>query len=176
MAETQCSADFLPRADARLFWRDCARRGRRDVPAARGAAEGGEGAYVLAPGALGAPRRPGRPGDRGAPRGTGCAGPREGAGLGAADHGARRAARAVLAPGAAIAVRLNEIRLERPRAFGAVWLRWTLWRALGLDTLCAELLPPGREAVPWATMAAVLVLGRPGEPSTDRLIAWDWYR
>jgi len=83
---------------------------------------------------------------------------------------------AEVAPGAAIAVRLNEIRLERPRAFGAVWLGWTLWRALGLDTLCAELLPPGREAVPWATMAAVLVLARLCEPSSELHIAEDWYR
>src|SRR5437870_8122131 len=79
-------------------------------------------------------------------------------------------------PGEAIAVRLDQIRLERPRAFGAVWLGWTLWRALGLDTLCAELLPPGREAVPWATMATVLVLARLCEPSSELHIAEDWYR
>src|SRR5207253_1599996 len=79
-------------------------------------------------------------------------------------------------PGEAIAVRLDQIRLERPRAFGAVWLGWTLWRALGLGTLCAELLPPGREAVPWATMAAVLVLARLCEPSSELHIAEDWYR
>jgi len=79
-------------------------------------------------------------------------------------------------PGEAIAVRLDQIRLERSRAFGAVWLGWTLWRALGLDTLCAELLPPGREAVPWATMAAVLVLARLCEPSSELHIAEDWYR
>jgi len=79
-------------------------------------------------------------------------------------------------PGEAIAVRLDQIRLERPRAFGAVWLGWTLWRALGLDTLCTELLPSGREAVPWATMAAVLVLARLCEPSSELHIAEDWYR
>src|SRR5438132_1141792 len=79
-------------------------------------------------------------------------------------------------PGEAIAVRLDQIRLERPRAFGAVWLGWTLWRALGLDTLCAELLPEGREAVPWSTMAAVLVLARLCEPSSELHIAETWYR
>src|SRR6266699_3851802 len=88
----------------------------------------------------------------------------------------RELCEAEVAPGAAIAVRLNEIRLERPRAFGAVWLGWTLWRALGLDTVCAELLPPGREAVPWATMAAILVLARLCEPSSELHIAEDWYR
>jgi len=92
-------------------------------------------------------------------------------------RGAQRALfEADVAPGEALAVRLDEIRLERPRAFGAVWLGWMLWRALGLDTVCAELLPPGREAVPWATMAAVLVLARLCEPSSELHIAEDWYR
>jgi hypothetical protein len=53
-----------------------------------------------------------------------------------------------------IAVRLKRIRRERGRTFGDVWLGWTLWRALKLDGVLARLLPEGREAVPWATMAA----------------------
>src|SRR3989454_347071 len=61
----------------------------------------------------------------------------------------------------AIPVRLKRIRLERGRTFGDVWLGWTLWRALRLDEAVARLLPEGRETVPWATMAAVLVLARP---------------
>src|SRR6266436_2270181 len=60
----------------------------------------------------------------------------------------------------AIPVRLKRIRLERGRAFGDVWLGWTLWRALRLDELLGRLLPDGREAVPWGTMASVLVLAR----------------
>src|SRR6266581_7497211 len=49
-----------------------------------------------------------------------------------------------------IPVRLNRIRLERGRAFGDVWLGWTLWRALRLDEVLERLVPEGREAVPWA--------------------------
>jgi transposase len=75
-----------------------------------------------------------------------------------------------------IPVRLNRIRLERGRAFGDVWLGWTLWRALRLDEALAHLLPKGREAVPWATMAAVLVLARLCEPSSELPIAETWYR
>jgi len=75
-----------------------------------------------------------------------------------------------------IPVRLNRIRLERGRTFGDVWLGWTLWRALRLDALLERLLPEGREAVPWATMAAVLVLARLCEPSSELHIAEDWYR
>jgi Transposase DDE domain len=79
-------------------------------------------------------------------------------------------------PAEAIPVRLNRVRLERGRIFGDVWLGWTLWRALRLDQLLARLLPEGREAVPWATMAAVLVLARLCEPSSELHIAEDWYR
>src|SRR6266849_2510627 len=76
----------------------------------------------------------------------------------------------------AIPVRLKRIRLERGRAFGDVWLGWTLWRALRLDELLARLVPEGREAVPWATMASVLVLARLSEPSSELHIAETWYR
>ncbi len=76
----------------------------------------------------------------------------------------------------AIPVRLKRIRLERGRTFGDVWLGWTLWRALRLDEVLARLLPEGREAVPWATMAAVLVLARLSEPSSELHIAETWYR
>ena len=73
-------------------------------------------------------------------------------------------------------VQLDRVRVERGRAFGDVWLGWQLWQALQLDTLCAELLPRGREQVPWSTMAAVLVLARLCEPSSELHIAEDWYR
>jgi transposase len=76
----------------------------------------------------------------------------------------------------AIPVRLKRIRLERGRTFGDVWLGWTLWRALKLDEVLARLVPEGREAVPWATMAAVLVLARLSEPSSELHIAETWYR
>jgi hypothetical protein len=79
-------------------------------------------------------------------------------------------------PDETIPVRLNRIRLERGRTFGDVWLGWTLWRALRLDEVLARLLPEGREAVPWATMAAVLVLARLCEPSSELHIAEAWYR
>jgi hypothetical protein len=75
-----------------------------------------------------------------------------------------------------IAIRLDRVRLERARSFGAVWLGWTLWRALRLDQLCSELLPIGREAIPWAQLAAVLVIARLTEPSSELHIAESWYR
>jgi len=75
-----------------------------------------------------------------------------------------------------VPVRLNRVRLERGRIFGDVWLGWLLWRALQLDALLEQLLPPGREAVPWATMAAILVLARLCEPASELHLAETWYR
>jgi transposase len=75
-----------------------------------------------------------------------------------------------------IPVRLDQIRLERGRRFGDIWLAWTLWRALGLDALCEAKMPRGREDVPWATMAAILVIARLCEPSSELYIAENWYR
>src|SRR5437899_10304853 len=79
-------------------------------------------------------------------------------------------------PDEAIPVRFERLRLERGRTFGDVWLGWTVWRALELDEVLARLLPEGREAVPWATIAAVLVLARLCEPSSELHIAETWYR
>ena len=78
-------------------------------------------------------------------------------------------------PETTVAVRLDRVRLERGRSFGDVWLAWTLWRALRLGTVCADLLPAGREAVSWSTMAAVLVMARLCEPSSELHIAERWY-
>jgi transposase len=73
-------------------------------------------------------------------------------------------------------VRLDQVRLERGRRFGDVWLGWTLWRALDLDRFCAEHLIAGRERVAWSAMAAILVIARLIEPSSELHIAEDWYR
>jgi len=75
-----------------------------------------------------------------------------------------------------VAVRLDQVGVERSRSFGGVWLGWTLWRALRLDELCAELMLQGREAIPWSQMAALLVIARLCEPSSELHIAEDWYR
>jgi transposase len=77
---------------------------------------------------------------------------------------------------AAVPVQIDRVRLERQRSFGEVWLAWTLWRGLGLDVLCAERMAEGREKIPWATMAAILVSARLCEPSSELHIAEDWYR
>src|SRR6201987_2556853 len=75
-----------------------------------------------------------------------------------------------------VPVRLKGIRVERSRQFGDVYLALALWRGTGLGELCEELLPCGKEAVPWAKMATVLVAARFCEPSSELHIAEDWDR
>jgi len=79
-------------------------------------------------------------------------------------------------PAEPVGVRVKELRVERSRAFGGVWLGWQLWRALGLDDFCRAVLPLGRERVAWSDMASILVLARLCEPSSELHIAESWYR
>ena len=75
-----------------------------------------------------------------------------------------------------VLVKLKNIRLQRLRDFGDVWLALGLWRLLGLDTLLAKLIPPGREEVSWAVVAAILTLARFCEPASELHIEDTWYR
>lgn len=75
-----------------------------------------------------------------------------------------------------VKVRLDAVRLERSRRFGAVWLGLKLWQALKLDGLLADLMPAGREMVRWSDVVAILVIGRLCEPSSELHVAERWYR
>src|SRR5262249_43114256 len=75
-----------------------------------------------------------------------------------------------------VPIQLDRVRLERSRSFGEVYLGLTLWRGLELDRVVGELLPPGRAQVPWSAMAALLVIARLCEPSSELAIAERWYR
>src|SRR6476659_1511179 len=75
-----------------------------------------------------------------------------------------------------VPVHLKGIRVERSRQFGDVYLALALWRGTGLEELCERLLPIGKEHIAWAKMAAVLVMARFCQPSSELHIAEDWYR
>jgi transposase len=79
-------------------------------------------------------------------------------------------------PDEEVLVKLKDIRLERLRDFGDVWLALGLWRLLELDQVLGRLLPEGREDVSWATVAAILVLARFCEPGSELHIEQVWYR
>jgi transposase len=74
-----------------------------------------------------------------------------------------------------VLVRLKDVALERTRDFGEVWMAWGLWRLLELDKLLKRLIPAGREAVPWPTVAAILTIARFCEPSSELHIEQTWY-
>lgn len=75
-----------------------------------------------------------------------------------------------------VLVKLKDIRLERLRDFGDVWLGLGLWRLLGLDRLLSKLMPAGQEEVSWSVVAAILSIARFCEPSSELHIADTWYR
>jgi len=75
-----------------------------------------------------------------------------------------------------VEVRLNGVKLERVRRFGAVWLGCKLWRMAKLDEFFETHLPPGGEDIPWAMMAKILTVARLCEPSSELHIAEDWLR
>ena len=75
-----------------------------------------------------------------------------------------------------VLVNLNGIRLERLRDFGDVWMALGLWRLLGLDGLLQNAAEPGREEVPWPTVAAILTVARFCRPSSELHIETTWYR
>jgi transposase len=75
-----------------------------------------------------------------------------------------------------VLVQLKGVRLERLRDFGDAWLALGLWRLVGLDDVLKQLLPSGREDVPWPLVAAILVIARFCEPSSELHIEHTWYR
>jgi transposase len=75
-----------------------------------------------------------------------------------------------------VPVRLKNIRIERSRQFGDVYLALALWRGTGLAELCERLLPSGKERVAWEKMVAILVTARLCQPASELHIAEDWYR
>jgi len=75
-----------------------------------------------------------------------------------------------------VLVHLKGIRLERLRDFGDVWLALGLWRMLGVDRLLQDHIREGREEIPWSVVAAILVIARFCEPSSELHIETTWYR
>lgn len=72
-------------------------------------------------------------------------------------------------------VRLSEMQLERPRAFGGCWLGCELWRQLKLDQFWQSRLPEGRESVPWDKVLCVLVVNRLLAPGSEFRVHRQWF-
>jgi transposase len=68
------------------------------------------------------------------------------------------------------------VRVERVREFGEVYLALSLWRRLGLHTLLNELIPLGREEVPWERIACLLTVARFCAQPSELGVAERWYQ
>jgi hypothetical protein len=66
-----------------------------------------------------------------------------------------------------VQVKLGEMELRRPRAFGNYWLGCELWRQLGLEAFWQARLGEGREEVPWAKVLELLVVSRLVSPGSE---------
>jgi transposase len=75
----------------------------------------------------------------------------------------------------AVQVRLNQLQLSRPRAWGACWLGNQLWRDLQLDTFFAPRLGCSREGTNWEKVLRVLTLYRLLSPGSEWRLHRHWF-
>lgn len=74
-----------------------------------------------------------------------------------------------------VQVRLSEMRLCRPRQWGACWLSGQLWRDLHLDQFWSERLPRSRKGTRWEQILQVLVSYRLIAPGSEWKLHRDWF-
>jgi transposase len=72
-------------------------------------------------------------------------------------------------------VDVRGVRVERVREFGEVYLALSLWRRLGLHALLSELIPSGREEVPWERIGCLLTVARFCAQRSELGVAERWY-
>jgi transposase len=81
----------------------------------------------------------------------------------------------LLEDGSIVRLRLSQMRLCRPRTFGACWLALALWRELGLDRFWKARLPASREGTRWDEVLFVLVAYRLLSPGSEWRLHRDWF-
>jgi transposase len=75
----------------------------------------------------------------------------------------------------ALQVRLSELRLSRPRQWGACWLADHLWRALHLDEFFGARLALTREDTDWEKVLRILVIYRLISPGSEWRLHRQWF-
>jgi hypothetical protein len=76
---------------------------------------------------------------------------------------------------AVIQVRLDQLRLERPRQWGACWLALEFWSWLQLDEFWEERLPVSRKGTDWLNVLKTLVVYRLVDPGSEWRLHRQWY-
>jgi transposase len=74
-----------------------------------------------------------------------------------------------------VRLRLSQLRLCRPRQWGACWLALTLWQELKLDEFWGERLVPSRKGTRWDQVLFVLVAYRLIAPGSEWRLHRHWF-
>jgi len=74
-----------------------------------------------------------------------------------------------------IPLHLSEMRLRRPRQWGACWLAGLLWSELRLDRFWAERLPKNRKGTRWDLVLQTLVTYRLIDPGSEWRLHRQWF-
>src|SRR6476619_4888929 len=82
---------------------------------------------------------------------------------------------AVVSDASIVQLRLSEMRLCRPRQWGACWLAGQLWLELQLDRFWSERLPTNRKGTRWDQVLQVLVSYRLIAPGSEWKLHRDWF-
>jgi hypothetical protein len=69
----------------------------------------------------------------------------------------------------------RRLRVENVRQFGGCWVGLEVIKRLGLDRFLAEILPRGRERIPWAEVIKAQILFRLTSPSSELHMAEHLY-
>jgi transposase len=77
--------------------------------------------------------------------------------------------------GSIVRLKLKELRLVRPRSFGACWLVVVLWRELQLDRFWSGKLPASRKGTRWDEVLLVLVAYRLLSPGSEWRLHREWF-
>jgi transposase len=81
----------------------------------------------------------------------------------------------LLPNGSIVRLKLSQVRLCRPRQWGACWLALELWRELGLDRFWAARLPANRKGTRWDQVLFVLVAYRLLAPGSEWRLHREWF-
>src|SRR5258708_26322733 len=73
-----------------------------------------------------------------------------------------------------VRLRLNELRLCRPRQWGGCWLALSLWRELELDRFWGGRLPPSRKGTRWDRVLLLLATYRLLAPGSEWRVPPGW--
>src|SRR6516164_2977704 len=82
----------------------------------------------------------------------------------------------LLAHASIVGVKLSELRLRRPRQWGACWLALMLWRELQLDQFWSTRLGMSRKGTHWDQVLFVLVAYRLLAPGSEWRLHREWFQ